>query len=352
MNRDKIEKAAYICAIILFGGILLLFLVKRLLPVLSPFIIAFIVAYAVRGPAMKLSKKTRIPEAPLRVFLSLFAASLIFGLLALFLWRLGAALWGFLSGIDEESPIFLFLDALFKDGVPFFGDIIPDGLYEQISDALTSLIGSILTSLGQSLTSWVAFIPSALLYALVTVISLIYFSLDLDRITAFVKAVLPRSVSALLSRIRREAFAVILKYIRSYALILLITLALMLSGFLILRIENAFLTAVIVALLDILPIIGVGTVLIPWSIFAFISGDPARGVGLILLFLVNTVVRQFSEPRIVGKSLDLHPVITLISLYVGYSLFGFFGLVIAPLIAVTVSLIKNDGTAEIDKPLS
>jgi hypothetical protein len=142
------------------------------------------------------------------------------------------------------------------------------------------------------------------------------------------------------------AFSTVKKYILSYALLTAITYAIMLVGFLLLGIKNALLIALIVSLLDILPVIGVGTVLVPWSIFQLVFGSPVTGVGLIVLLIVHEITRQFAEPRIVGKSLGLHPIVSLILLYLGYSLFGFLGLFITPVVGIISGLLinKNDAT--------
>ena len=96
------------------------------------------------------------------------------------------------------------------------------------------------------------------------------------------------------------------------------------------------------ALLDALPLIGVGTLLVPWSIYQFIFGDVRVGVGLLVLFGVHEILRQITEPKIIGKSLGIHPVLSLILLYVGYSIFGFFGLLLIPIAAVVVNTIKSN----------
>ena len=128
----------------------------------------------------------------------------------------------------------------------------------------------------------------------------------------------------------------------------MITYATLLVGLLLLGVEHAAVVAFFIALLDILPIIGVGTVLIPWSIYELAIGDSALGIGLILLFLANAVIRQISEPKIVGKSLDLHPIITLITLYVGYALFGLWGMLLLPVAAVCISTaLKGDNAAKV-----
>jgi len=348
MNREKIHNALTLMLAVIAGGFLIIFFLKRIIPVFSPFLIAWAVAFAVRDPAKRLSKKIRVPERILRVFIALFIIFIAFGALSLAVWQLSAALWRFLSGLDAESPLFRFFESFGSPRLPVIGEIIPAELSKRLSETLSALLSNILTRLGEGLTSWVRIIPTALFFLLVTVISLIYFCIDLERINAFVKKLLPKRVGVILSDFRREAFSVMGKYARSYLIILGITFSVMLSGFLILGVENAAMLAFLVALVDLLPILGVGTVLVPWGTVAIIGGNVARGVGLIVLFLVNTVIRQLVEPKIVGKNLNLHPVLALASLYAGYALFGFWGLFSAPIVAILVGyLFKNDGSAEI-----
>ena len=129
---------------------------------------------------------------------------------------------------------------------------------------------------------------------------------------------------------------------------MLITFGIMLIGLFILGIERAALIAVIIALLDLFPILGVGIVLVPWSIFELALGNNGRGIGLIVIFVSYTVIREIIEPKIIGKSLDVHPALTLVSLYVGYALFGGLGLIVFPILAVLVcQLFKKDKSTEV-----
>jgi predicted PurR-regulated permease PerM len=125
---------------------------------------------------------------------------------------------------------------------------------------------------------------------------------------------------------------------------MLLTFSIMLFGFVILGVRYSLLIAVIVALLDVLPVIGVGTVLVPWSVWCLLVGDVRLGVGLIILFATNEIIRQFAEPKIIGKHLGIHPLVTLILLYVGYSLMGLFGLFLLPVVTVIVNaaLVKGE----------
>jgi sporulation integral membrane protein YtvI len=188
-------------------------------------------------------------------------------------------------------------------------------------------------------------VPRALFFLLVTLISLIYFALDLEKISTKLTKFLPQKLSSGLSRLRTEFFAVAGKYAKSYILLLLITFSIMLTGFFLLGVSNALLIATVVAILDLLPVIGVGTVLVPWSVYELVLGDTGVGIGLLVLFAVHTFIRQFAEPKIVGKNLGVHPIVTLLLLYVGYSLFGFVGLLLVPIATVLIEVTVGEKNA-------
>ena len=119
---------------------------------------------------------------------------------------------------------------------------------------------------------------------------------------------------------------------------LALTFGELLIGFLILGVDYAFLLALIIAVLDMLPVLGVGTVLIPWALVALLQKNFYLGFGLVILYLVMLVLRQIAEPKLLGKSLGLHPLLTLFASYAGFRLFGFLGMLAGPVVA---TLIKN-----------
>ena len=145
-------------------------------------------------------------------------------------------------------------------------------------------------------------------------------------------------------RIAAKARLAATQYLRAYCVLFAITLGELVIGFLILRVRYVLLIALLVALLDFLPIFGVGTVLIPWAIISLIAGNTALGVGLAVLYVVITVIRQIIEPRVVGKSLGLHPILMLISLYAGLKLFGVIGVFAGPAVALCAkALLTHEG---------
>ena len=197
---------------------------------------------------------------------------------------------------------------------------------------------SIFTSVGSAvpglLTSLLGSLPDILLGAVAAVIVAFYFTLDSARIKSGIMGILPAPAERFLSHIKKEAAVAAIGYLRSYSLILLITFAEIFFGLSVLGVEYSFIIAAISAVVDILPILGVGIVLIPWALFCLMTRNLFLGIGLIILYVIIVIVRQFIEPKIVGESLGLHPLLTLAAFYLGYRLFGFAGILIAPLTLV------------------
>jgi predicted PurR-regulated permease PerM len=121
----------------------------------------------------------------------------------------------------------------------------------------------------------------------------------------------------------------------SYIVISAVCFCELLIGFLIIGINDAVLIALIIAVFDVLPILGSGAILIPWGIISILAGAPMTGVGLIVLWGIILIVKQIIEPKIVGSQIGLHPLVTIASLYIGLQLMGGLGLIVAPLYIIT-----------------
>lgn len=348
MNTERIKSISIIAIGALAAGIILLASVRYVLPVLAPFIIAWLVAEVTNRPARHIADFIRLPVGITRLLLSILLIFAVATAVGGIVWVITDAVWSFLSEIGEGDRFYELLSAITEPGRALFGDSLPAELGEKISQAIESVLSQALSILASGATSLVSALPETFLFLLVTVISLVYFSLDYDKIGAFFSRLLPDRLFSKATSIKDGVLTVIRKYVCSYSLILVITFTTMLLGFLALGVKHALIIALIVALLDILPIIGVGTVLIPWGVFSLISGDRVMGIGLIVLFVINAVIRQLAEPKIVAKNLNMHPVATLIMLYVGYALFGIIGIIVVPVTVVCIgTLLNGDKTAEI-----
>jgi sporulation integral membrane protein YtvI len=346
--KEKISGFANASIGLLSFLILLFIFAEYILPVILPFLIAWLISAITSKPARNLSKRIKVPEKIIRLMMSIFLTLSVAGGLGLILWSIVDAVWRFLSDLGEGNRLYDLLTAIFSAEIPFLKDTIPDELSAGVKGALKTALGEIFSAMASGATLVAGALPQAFFVLLITIISLVYFSLDYDRVNGFVKSILPDRITVMIADLKNGVIKVIKKYLISYSLILFMTFVIMLTGFLILRIEHALLLSIIVAFLDILPIIGVGTVIIPWAIVEFAIGDGSLAVGLLVLFVVNAIIRQLAEPKIIGKNLDLHPIATLILLYVGYSLFGFVGLIVLPVIVLSIGVVlKGDNATEI-----
>ncbi|MBQ8302335.1 MAG: sporulation integral membrane protein YtvI [Clostridia bacterium] len=351
--REKIQSFSIISVGILACGVLAFIGFKYVLPVLMPFLIAFLVAAITKSPAKRLSDRTRVPERIYRLMMSLFLTLISILFVLLIFWQATLALRNFLSDMGEGNRVYDIITSILSPTSSIFGDVIPSGLAEKISENLGALMTNALSGVASLVTTVAGALPQVFLFILVTLISLVYFSLDYDRITSAAVKLLPRRAREALVSLKEGVIDATVKYLRSYLLIMLITYGTMLLGLFILRVEHSAVIALFIALLDILPVLGVGTVLVPWSIFELFWGTRFLGIGLMLLFILNAVLRQIIEPKIVGKSLNLHPIVTLILLYAGYAIFGILGLLLLPMLAAVISSVLNksdlndDSSAEV-----
>ncbi len=331
MTTEKIKNTYYVLLTVIAAGLLLMIFFGKLFPVFLPFMISYAIACLATAPAMIFEKKIGANRGKIRLFISLFALLVIS--LALFLLARYAAftLWEIAKNYLEGDKISNVINGILAPLESIFGDSLSEGLGKQLIESATGFFTGIVSSLGAIFGSVANFLPKMFLFLVVTIISLIYFSLDLEEINKKIKSILPEKWGSKLSFAREKILSVGVRYVTSYLLLMGITFSVMLAGFFILRIKHPFLLAFLIAFFDLFPIIGVGTAVIPWAIIELVLGKTGRGIGLIILFVVNEFIRQFAEPKIVGKSLNMHPLITLILIYATISLFGIKGILLIPI---------------------
>lgn len=338
MMDTKIHRWASICIIAASLLFVVYFAVDYLLAAVLPFLLAWATAFALRPISRKISTKTGVSERIIRLLLAMLVSiALISGIVAI-LWYIVNKSWQFLSNINQNNGFVSLLKSFFDGGL-FSKIIYGEELLEYIEGAIRSISSGLLEKLADAISALALKLPGVFIFMLVTVISAAYFAYELERVNAFVLRTLPSSAVGFLRKLKSGFSSVGVRYVRSYLIIMSVTFVTLLIGFLIIRIEYAVLIALFVAVLDILPVFGIGTVLVPWSLISFVTGNAARGVGLLVLFLFITILREIVEPKILGKNLGLHPLLTLILLYIGYYFFGFLGMIILPPLGALVSIL-------------
>ena len=233
--------------------------------------------------------------------------------------------------------------------IPIIGKLVRmeefSNLYARLEGIISEVIGNIALEVGKVLPAFIGSVakgfPSFIFFLLVTVISSFYLCLDFDDINSFIRSMLPGRVRKKIHVYKKKASEVTFGYAKSYVMILVLTFAELLVGFLLLDIDYALILSFIISVIDILPIFGVGAVLIPWAVVLFVAGNYKTGVGLLILYGCVTVVRQIAEPKIVGGNIGLHPLAALISMYSGFKLFGIIGMILGPIIALAVKTVLS-----------
>ena len=336
MNIQKIKNIFYISASILAVGALVLVFLDHLFPVLLPFMISYAIACLTTAPAIKIEQRTGASRRKLRLFISLFSL-FVLSLLLFFIGRYSlVTLWEIAGNLLEGDKISGIISGVLDPMESIFGNALPDDIKMQLTDAARTFFSKIISSVGDIISSAAVFLPKLFLFLVVTLISLVYFSLDLEGLNEKIKSILPEGWGRALTSARQRILSVGVRYVFSYFAIMGITFSVMLVGFFILKVAHPFLLALLIAFFDLFPIIGVGTVVIPWAIVELILGNTGRGIGLLVLFVVNELIRQFAEPKILGKSLNIHPIITLVLIYAAIALFGLKGLLLIPILVALI----------------
>ncbi|MBQ3016507.1 MAG: sporulation integral membrane protein YtvI [Clostridia bacterium] len=338
MNKERVEKTRDILLVIILSAIFLYVGAKFLLPVILPFAISFGIAALMRKPSDFIAKKLRINKKIVRPILSVLIMLAAVGVFVFGIVRLASEAWELLRGITESGE----LEKLLASVKGIFGNWmgklgLPSDLETGIEEALLGLVSSLVSGAAGIVSSVASAVPKILLFVLVSAISTVYFAIDFEDIERALISVLPKSLKNKTDSFKENTAKMLGKYVKSYFLIMLLTFAMMLFGLTLLGVRYSVLLAFIIALLDLLPVLGIGIVLVPWGALMLLFGKVKLGIGLLILYAIGTVIRQIAEPKIVGKSLGIHPLLTLVFMYVGYSLFGLFGLIFLPLVAVFIS---------------
>lgn len=343
MQKENIKKMTefliFSAYYILIASIFFLIL-KYLLPFFAPFLFGFLVAFLLRPISKTISKKTKINKKVcgiIIVFLSFFLITAAF-------WWLGAKIVDVLKTLTNSSEeiyttYFLPIKDFFDNNIPnFFEKTFPnlkdeaDKILEVLSYGLNEFITSSSKHILNGVAKFGKSIPNFLVDFIFSIISAIYFSFDYEKVTDFVTKIFPEKTKKFLFKTKGFTFKTIIKYFKSYFFLMLICFFLLSISFFIIKIKNPIGIAAIVSFFDVIPIIGSGIIIIPWALALLAKQNFSMAIGLLISFFSINLLRSFLEPKILGAGLGIHPIATLISIYVGGKFFGFLGVFIAPIL--------------------
>lgn len=325
------------------------------LPMIAPFLLAFLIVSILHRPAIFISQKMNVNYRIVALcFLIVF-----YGCIGLLLSFLGIRLFAGCSFFFETLP------QLYAEKVaPELSHILnvveshilhmDISLFQTLEELEIQLLQSsrnIFSELSmfavEQVTLLVAGIPGLFMKALLMIISSFFITVDYDRITGFCMKQLNDTGKTVFYQIKDYVVNTLFVCIRSYLLIMAITFTELMFGLWIIGVEHAVFTSLLISIFDILPVLGVGGVLIPWGIVCLLQSNYSMAIGLFILYIVILVIRNILEPKIVGKQIGLHPVVTLASMFVGVQLFGLFGLFGFPIGLSLLRHLNKTGTIHI-----
>lgn len=345
--EKKKELLVNILLIILFCGIGFIFF-KYVFIYALPFIIGLILTLIVQKPATILSQKIKCKKNIFSVIFVMLLYILVIGLVTL----IGIGLYNIIGYLVEKIPEYTPVIAtalnkfneniinIFKDAPQSIKSVVstlPTKIISSITDWLTSLASTVLPNI-------ISVIPTIVITIIVTLVAGAFIAKDYDKIKDIAKKHIKPDTWVQIIKIKKMSIDKLYNVLKGYLILMTITFVELSIGITIIGIKNSILLALIIAIIDILPILGVGTVLIPWGVCCIILGKYQCGIGLLILYIIIAIIRNILEPKIIGKQIGLSPIITLMSMYIGLKLFGFIGMVSIPIIITIIYTCYNEGS--------
>ncbi len=347
---DKIDKKTWkiIQRVAIFiGTIIVLLLLAKFAVFFMPFLIAGILAIMIE-PIIKFCmnklKMSRRVSSIIIVTITviLFCLAIFYGGMAIVkeVLRLTSNITPTITNIIEEVKTFI--GNLLENN-----EMVSDEVVTTIENSVTEFIGSVgrwIVNWATGLMKYILSIPTMLINVIITILALIFFTKDRIYVIDLMEYHLPKSWIKKIKTVSKEFFGTLGGYIKVYAKIMFITFVELFLAFNIynvigFKIEYPLLLAIVISIVDILPILGVGTVLNPWALWLLCTGEYGFALAVFLTYVIIFIIRQFLEPKLVSKQFGIHPIVTLFAMYAGFRVSGVFGLILGPIVLMILKCI-------------
>ncbi len=327
--------------------------VRFLLPLLMPFLLGAGLALLAEPVVKLLSQRFHMPRgaaAGIGVSMAFCFLMLLLFLLAALALRELQALAGVLPDLGEMAKngvtsLSGWLQAMADHAPESIRAPLSRGVRDFFSGStalLDRIVGYVLGLAGSILSQ----LPDGALGICTAIISSFMISAKLPSLRKRLALLLPRTKIGPVLAVLRRVRSALGGWLKAQLKLALVTWVILALGFLLLRIPYSILWALLVATLDAFPVLGTGTILLPWSLICLLQGEPARSIGLLGIYAAAALIRSVLEPRLVGRQLGLDPLVTLFALYAGYKLAGLAGMLLAPMAAVTIANTVSGSLAE------
>lgn len=218
-----------------------------------------------------------------------------------------------------------------------------NSIWQGLKDSISSIVSNVSSGILYMLSDFVTSLPHLFISFFMAILSSFFFNSDYSRITTFLLHQFSSNGKQVIYRTRHFVVETIGHMVIANIKLMSLTLLELCVGLSVLRVEHALMIALLICLFDALPIFGTGGILLPWICIEFFHGMNKLALGLLILYLIITLVRTIIEPKILGKQLGLHPLIMLLCMYLGAKLFGFFGFLCLPIIILVLRNLNEEG---------
>lgn len=343
--------------------------------ILMPFIFAFIFAMILHRPITFVNKKLKIPRSPVSALFVILILGIIVTLIMLLGMEIAEQVKGFIefiklkfhniSGICETlktyavSAVGFLPDSLrtaaTQSITAFFDNLTENGFSDFSLDSIGIDWSSLLSKGGGVIKKTVGQLPSVVVSILITIIATVFICADYEKIRDFILRQVSPDIRRKIFNTKSVVFGSLRKMLKAYSLIVLITTTELCIGLYTLKFMKIydssyiFMIALVIAIIDIVPVLGTGTVLIPWAIYSFINGAVSMGIGLLIIYAIILVVRQVIEPKLVAGQAGLSPIVTITAMYIGTKTLGILGFFILPFAVIVIKQLNDEGIIHIFK---
>lgn len=348
MLRAEIEKYQAIIIktfVFVVGGLAILLAIRLSFFLLTPFIIAMVLSF-VMEPLVKKLESLKVPRG--------FAVSIS---MIVYLGGIGALVFLALTRIIIElTKLYGNIPAYSQEAIQIFSDLLQRGkdLYIQLPpELLTPVQSAILTitenaskffaGFAASVLATLTSLPGMLIFTLITIVATFFTTKDKYIIRDFIFRQIPPIWGERLRTLKTSLFGSLLGFLKAQSILLTLTFSESFIGLSIINVDYALIIAICIAFVDILPILGTGTILMPWSITSIAFGNYRVGISLFVLWAVILCVRYMVEPKVMGASLGIHPLVALMSMFVGLKVLGVAGVLLGPATVVFIRALMNAG---------
>lgn len=347
------SKRVFVAVLIIIATIVVPYIIYRIFPHFIPFILAYLTALALDPLSAWLGKRLRLSRTPANgltyiIFLGSLAALVYF-----IINKIYVEFVALLTYIQSNGPK---LQVWFLDLMKRIEDtigLLPQDTAAQINHIILNAINdltnlNLVSKIGTYTLNLSTAIPNIFFLTLIYLISVPLFLSQVENIRkrfyAFFKDSSKRKVVYILGDLRRATFG----FLKAQVILSTVTFILSFAGLLILKVKYAAVIALLIVVVDILPILGTGSVLMPWAAVSLLQSNVFLAIGLALLFIVIIIVRKAIEPKILGERIGLSALSTIVSIWVGFKVMGVVGVFLFPLAFIFYKALVKVGVIKLN----